>query len=118
MVVGSLNSLFGLAVIIVSMALFSMPPLAANAIGYAVGFVFSFLLHRHYTFRSSVGIYKGMVAYFVILSGAYAGNIVVLLGSTEWLGLNAYLAQVLAVGVYALLTFLGSNNFVFDRRTP
>jgi len=97
------------------MAFFAMPPVLANATGYIVGFVFSFLLHRHYTFRSNIGVYKGMISYLVIVAGAYMANILALLGSINLLSVNAYVGQGLGVAVYVLLTFIGSSKFVFNR---
>ncbi len=98
------------------MGLLAMPPLAANATGYAAGFALSFLLHRQYTFRSNVKLGQGMASYLAVVSGAYAANVITLLGSMEWLGLSPYLAQILGIGVYTVLVFLGSNTLVFDRR--
>ena len=115
LVAGGLNSLFGFAVIVLCMGLFAMPPLAANALGYAAGYAMSFLLHRQYTFRSTVGWSAGLAAYLPVVAVGYAANAGVLLASTRLLGLNPYIAQALAVMTYAAVTFLGSSKFVFRR---
>ena len=112
---GGLSTLFGYGVIAVEMAAFAMPPLAANATGFAAGCVFSFLLHRSFTFRSRVGLSAGLTAYLPVVAVGYAANVGVLLLSTGFLRLDPYLAQALAIATYVVLTFLGSSKFVFGK---
>lgn len=115
---GAFNSLLGLAVIALCMAVFAWPPLAANAAGYAAGFVLSFFLHRNFTFRSDVGLLTGGVAYVPVVAAAYLANVAVLLGFANWLHLNAYLAQIFAVAAYVIVGFVGSSKFVFHQPRP
>ena len=112
---GGLNSLLGFAAIMLCMGPFAMPPLAANAAGYAAGYVLSFLMHRHFTFRSKVGLGYGLAAYLPVVAIGYAANAVVLLASIKMAGLNPYVAQLLAIGTYVAVTFVGSSKFVFRR---
>lgn len=115
MAAGGLSTLFGYSVIALCMAAFAMPPLAANAAGFAAGYVVSFLLHRRFTFRSTVGYTSGLAAYLPVVAVGYVANAAVLLVSTRLLGLNPYLAQALAIATYVVLTFLGSSKFVFGK---
>ena len=115
LLVGGLNTLFGYAVIAMCMSVFGMTPLAANATGFVVGYAAGFMMHRQFTFRSTVGWSTGMAAYLPVVAIGYAANVAVLLASTRLVGLNPYAAQALAIGVYAAMTFLGSSRFVFGR---
>jgi putative flippase GtrA len=114
LVVGALNSLIGVIVIFLCMALLQMPPLAANAMGYGVGFLVSFFLHRHYTFRSRVKIGAGLATYFAVVACAYAANAAVLLVMTSVLQLNAYLSQIVSIGAYSTIIFLTGRRYVFN----
>lgn len=112
---GGLSTVFGYAVIALAMGAFALPPLPANAAGFAAGYVFSFLLHRSFTFRSTVGLSAGLAAYLPVVAAGYAANAGVLLLSTRVLNLDPYLAQALAIATYVVLTFLGSSKFVFGK---
>ena len=114
-VAGGFSTLFGYAVIALAMGVFALAPLAANATGFAAGYVLSFLLHRSFTFRSSVGLTAGLAAYLPVVAIGYAANAGVLLLSTRLLHLDPYLAQALAIATYVVLTFLGSSKFVFGK---
>jgi len=109
-----LNSLVGVLVIFLFMALLHLPPLAANAAGYCSGFLVSFFLHRRYTFRSRVKISAGMAAYFTVVVCAYTANVAVLVVMTSVFKLNAYLSQAVSVGIYVTIIFLTTRKYVFN----
>lgn len=113
LVAGSVNSLLGLAVIMLCMKVFAMPPVAANATGFVVGFISSFFINRSYTFRKKVELLPGLALFLAVVLGAYAANIAMLLIATQWFGVNPYVAQILGVGAYVVLVFFGSSLFVF-----
>ena len=110
--VGCANTLIGLSVIFLCMAL-GLSPVPANAIGYAVGLLVSYLLNRRFTFRSRVPLGSGAVRYAAVVACAYALNLAVLLIAIHMLAINAYIAQTLGVGIYFIAVFVGSSLFVF-----
>ncbi len=118
MLVGCANTLIGLSVIFLAMAL-GLSPVPANAAGYAVGLIVSYLLNRRFTFRSRVPLGPGALRYAAVVACAYALNLAILLFALNVLAINAYIAQTFGVGVYFVAVYVGSSLFVFndtDRR--
>ncbi|MFN4140918.1 GtrA family protein [Aestuariivirga sp.] len=109
---GALNTVIGFGVIVIAMAGLAMAPAAANVVGFLIGYVTGYMLHRNFTFRSKVGHGKGLAAFMGVTITGYAANMTILL-SLIALGVNDYVAQALAVITYVMLTFLMSKRYVF-----
>jgi putative flippase GtrA len=113
--VGVLNTFITIAVIFILMKGFRVHYALSNSIGYALGFINSFLLNKKWTFRSAgnVGI-EGML--FVAVFGVcYLIQFGALLFMKEVIGIKAEYAQLLAMPVYTSLNFM-LNKFVTFRR--
>jgi putative flippase GtrA len=110
---GLLNTAIGFAVILSCMSILSWTPLLSNVTGYAVGIVVGFFLHKHFTFRSDVSVTRGGFLYLPVVVVAYLSNVVTLLLCLNVLGLNAYVAQVLSIGTYLAIGYIGNATFVF-----
>jgi putative flippase GtrA len=94
---GIANSVVGWAVIFGGLWI-GMSGLAANAAGYAVGIVVSFMLHRHYVFGVKEAVTSREVATFLIVVGiAYTSNATVLMIAQSMLGPANPLAQLPAI---------------------
>ncbi|MBO6902995.1 MAG: GtrA family protein [Rhizobiaceae bacterium] len=113
MLVGCANTLIGLSVIFLGMAL-GLSPVPANAVGYAVGLIASYLLNRRFTFRSRVPLGPGALRYAAVVTCGYALNLAILLAALHVLSINAYIAQTLGVGAYFIAVYAGSSLFVFN----
>jgi len=111
---GAINTLVGYALIFGCMA-FGFGPTLSNVIGYAVGFVFSFVQSRYWVFRSA-GSVAGDVARFVpAFLVAFCVNLLVLQVALA-IGLNAYLAQLAGGAAFVATGFVLNYLFVFRRR--
>lgn len=111
--VGALNTLIGLGVITGAMYFFDVDPIIANAAGYLIGGVVSFVLNGKLTFRQKA-LSRGMLARFIIVYlVAYLANLAAL-----WVALpyNKYGAQIVGIAIYTLVGFFGCRLFVFARR--
>ncbi|TIT29602.1 MAG: GtrA family protein [Mesorhizobium sp.] len=104
--VGGVNTFVGLSVIVFCIGWVAMPPIAANAFGYAAGLFVSFLLNRCFIFRSNVPIASVAGRFFIIMLIAYCVNVFVLFSATAWLGFGDYIAQILGVASYLIAAFL------------
>lgn len=108
--IGAINTLVGLAVIAAAMYFFSINPIAANAIGYLVGIAVSFTLNGKLTFRQN-SLSGSMFARFVaVCLAAYMANVAAV---WVWLGHDKYMAQIIGMVVYLLVSFSGSRMLVF-----
>jgi putative flippase GtrA len=115
--VGGSNTLVGLAVIVLAIRLFGMNDVAANAIGYVIGFSWSFGLNRRWTFRHSGAPTAALGRYALVCALSYALNVVVLMGMRSALPTAHVLPQLAAVITYSVAAYLGSRYFAFRTRT-
>lgn len=109
--VGMLNTVAGLALIYSGRAL-GLGEVSANATGYAIGFMLSFALNRHWTFRHRGPLIANVSRFSVVTLLAWLANLVVLLELMRW-GVTAVLAQACAVLPYTLVSYLGCRWWVF-----
>ena len=112
--VGVLNSLLGLSVIWFLLRL-QMPPLLANAGGYAAGLLLAYILNRRWTFQATpqASQFKRFILAFII---AYGVNLGVLIFLLQTLHLKDIAAQTMAVAAYTICFFLLSRYYVFRRK--
>jgi putative flippase GtrA len=113
LLVGFANTVLGYAVIFGCMYLAGLTPELSNAVGYLVGLVVSYLLNRHFTFRSARRRSTEFVRFVIVFLTAYTANFVVLVGLVRGLGLHAALSQVVAGVVYIGTAYLLNKRYVF-----
>jgi len=111
--VGLANTSIGLLAIYAVLYFFAADPAIANAIGYAIGLVVSFVLNRLWTFSDSRSIAKVLPRYLLTAAISYLLNLSVVLIGTHHFGVGPYLVQFFGIGVYTVAMFLGCRWFVF-----
>ena len=110
---GLANSAVGWAVIFGGLWA-GLSGLAANAAGFGAGLVLSFTLNRRFVFGVTGAVQGREVAKFLAaFAVAYGINVAVLYAAQSMLGADNPLAQLPAVGAYAVIFFLLSQLFVF-----
>lgn len=111
-VVGLINTAITLALIYGLTAL-GLSYLLANAIGYAAGFVNSFVMNRQWTFRSSGDWGRQAVSFFLVFAVSYGVQFLALLMQTVWLGVPVWLAQGTSMVVYTGVNFILNKIVTF-----
>ena len=111
--VGVLNTVLGLAVIVAAKALLGWSDLLANASGYSVGLLASFVLNRAWTFRDRGDVSPALLRFIGAFALAYAANLATVFGLRDLASMDAYLAQAAGVVPYTVLFFFASRSFVF-----
>jgi putative flippase GtrA len=111
-VVGLANTLTGLSIIYALKYFGGVGDIPANAIGYAVGFLQSFVLNKSWTFNFTGPILPALSRYVLVLATAYLANLTTVV-SLIALGIDDYIAQALGVLPYTLIGFVGSKHFAF-----
>ena len=105
-----------------------------NVLGYSLGMVCGFFLHRRYTFRTKKRNAKAPLQFLGFIAGSgicYGANLLVLialvelarlpywgaqvLGSAKW---GTWFAQAISAAVYVVLGFLINKFIVFAKRSP
>jgi len=109
---GLVNTALGVFVIFLLTAL-GLNYVLANAGGYLVGLMTSFLLNKHWTFRAK-GDQKGeLIRFLAVFAVGYLVNIAAVAFAVEILGWRALVAQLVGVACYVALSFLGMKFLVF-----
>jgi len=112
-IVGLVNTALGYGVILAGLAL-GWGDFAANAAGYAVGLCAGFLLNRDWTFRSGTRSRKGTLRrYGLVFMVAYGANLIVLALARSLGHVGSPIAQLVGLGTYSTLFYLGSAHYVF-----
>jgi putative flippase GtrA len=110
--VGVLNTAWGYALIFAFMYVFGLSPQTSNMLGYAIGLVTSYLLHRIFTFRSSDSKTPELVRFLLIFAISFGANLIVLELLLTW-SLSAPISQVLAGVVYVCTSYQLNRRLVF-----
>lgn len=113
LVVGLANTGIGYGVIFGCMYILSLSPEISNAIGYAVGLVASYFLHRHFTFRSSGRRQMEFVRFIIAFAIAYLMNLASLIIMVRIISMNAGVSQILAGAVYVACAYILNKCYVF-----
>jgi putative flippase GtrA len=111
---GLINTIVGYAVIFACMAC-GVGATLSNILGYAVGFVISFLQTRYWVFRSAGRIVDDAARFVPAFMVAFAANFLTL-QTLLGFGVNAYVAQFVAGGVFVVVGFFLNHVFVFRQR--
>lgn len=112
LLVGGLNTAFGLSVIYALMWLGADYRLA-NAAGFAVGCALSFALNKSWTFRHDGHWRDSFLRWLLVVAGGYAFNLLAFVALHDAFGANPYLAQLGGMAAYTGATFLGGHSFAF-----
>ena len=115
--VGVVNTTIGILAIYSVLYLFKTTPVIANAIGFSIGFVVSFVLNRHWTFVDTTSIAKTLPRYLIMTMVSYTLNLLVVVIGIRNFGIGPYLIQLFGVSVYSVSMFLGFKWFVFSSVT-
>ncbi|MBK9394591.1 MAG: GtrA family protein [Uliginosibacterium sp.] len=110
--IGSANTVLGLAVIFALQQVFS--PVTANWLAFVLLVPVTFMTHRHWSFRDAGQLVSSFVRYLPVVLLGYGVNRFVLQQSLA-LNIGAYVAQVLAIACYVIVTYLLLRMFVFLR---
>jgi len=111
--VGAINTLVGLSCIYLSLYAFGLGNISANAVGYTVGIVVSFVLNKKWTFSHAGRSIPAFTRFLGVIAVAYATNLGTVLVAAEGLGWNHYIAQALGIIPYTVVGYIGSRFFAF-----
>lgn len=105
--VGLLNTAVGLSMIYLAQFTLRLDPLKANALGFFAGLLIGFLFNRQWTFQNKTNIRQDLLPFLLIFSCSYTANLLLLWGLVNKAHVNAYIAQIGAIGLYSVLMFVG-----------
>lgn len=115
--VGLVNTAVGLFAIYVLMYVFDANLLIANASGYIVGLLVSFLLNRTWTFRSDQRTTVVLLRYIAAALFSYSLNFLIVLYGDMYSLVNQFLLQIIGISFYTISMFILCRYFVFAARS-
>lgn len=112
--VGVINTGLGFLVIAI-LALIGIHPFVANAAGFSVGLLASFVLNSRLTFRTNVGR-EDILPFLLSFGVCYSLNIGTLVLSQSLANVHVLIPQILAVMVYNVSFFVFMKIWVFSTK--
>lgn len=116
--VGLLNTLATLLVIYGLKACFGAGDYWANAAGYGVGLVMSFLLNRAYTFGYDGALSRAAVQFLLAFAVCYAINLAVVAVLVDGVRMSGYLAQPCGMVCFTVSFYVLLRTQVFRAGAP
>jgi len=113
LVVGVANTAFGYSIIFACMYLGGLSAELSNAVGYGVGLLVSYVMHKVFTFSSDRPHREAFIRFLVVFAAAYAANLLVLVILVRGIGVHEAISQVIASAFYVVTSFILNKLFVF-----
>lgn len=116
--VGAINTILSLLVILFLLKIVGLHYMLANLAGYLFGLGLGYILHSRVTFRAQKQESKqNEKAHFrqfiLIFCVAYLCQLLLLYALVEIMQFHDGLSQVLAVGMYTVMNFIGNKYWTF-----
>jgi putative flippase GtrA len=115
-IVGVIRTILGITIIFVPYNLWGVNYVLCNIVGYSIGLITGFILHKKWAFKSHGEWNKEVIPYFVTFGVGFLVNMILLLLFAERLGLNKNISQVLAICGFTITNYLGSKFWTFRKR--
>lgn len=112
--VGIVNTLITLAVIYIASSIFHVHYIAANVIGYTLGFLNSYICNKLWTFKSKGPVRSETLRFIAVTGFCYLLQLGFLVMLKEGVAINKDLAQLFAMVFYTVINFFGHRFFTFS----
>lgn len=110
--VGVINTAVGYGIMYILLFFHVMPELA-NAIGYVIGFLNSYILNKKLTFKSKNSHKKDFFRFLMAMLIAYIANLIVLILAHRVFGISEYISIIISGIVYTIVGYLVSKFWAF-----
>lgn len=110
---GVINTVVGYSVFFIFLRFFNMIPEYANAIGYGVALIFSFLLNKLFVFDKLTSYEKVVVKFSIAFAISFIVNQLVLIASYRIMNFSIPTAQIFAMISYTAVFYFLNKYFVF-----
>lgn len=117
--VGLINTAVGLSVILILSEGFGFHYMLANATGYGVGLAVAFILHRKITFKIATKTEETqneLTTFISVFVVCYLIQLICLYVMVTYIGIYQALAQIMALGIYTVLNYLGHRYLTFNHK--
>lgn len=115
--VGGINTIAGLSTIYIAKWFFSLDDITSNALGYAFGFLLSFILNKNWTFKFYGAWVSALTKFLLLVCIAYLVNLTVVLTTIYTFAINSYVAQAIGIIPYTLIFYFGCKRLIFFKNS-
>lgn len=114
--VGVLNTIIGLSFIFFFMKIVGFNYVLSNVLAYAIALINSFFWNKRWTFQAQNALaIREVLLFLTVFFISYAFQLISLIAMKELLQVNVDLAQILSIGVYTSINYLGNRTITFSR---
>lgn len=113
LLVGAFNTIVGYVIIFGAMYVLEWSPIQSNVFGYSIALMFSFLLNRNFTFRSTGRKSTELIRFLIVFAISFGANLVALSVLVEVFNAHKYLSQIFAGIVYVVISYAMNKYLVF-----
>lgn len=113
LITGVINTTITLGIIFLMYNFFGIHYVLSNAIGYALGFINSFLMNKFWTFKSKGGLIKQFFVFLKVFLVCYLFQLAFLYYFSEELLLEKNISQILSMIIYTIANFLFNKFLTF-----
>jgi putative flippase GtrA len=117
---GAWNTVFGYAAFAALVAVFSprVHYVWLGVAGNVLAITNAFVVHKLFVFKTKGNYIREYLRYYVVYGSTAVVGLALLAVCASGLGLNLYLAQAVALGVQAAISFAGHRRFSFGAGLP
>jgi len=113
MLVGAFNTVFCGAITFGALHLLGFNYIVAYVIGAVIGVVSSFLLNKHFTFKSQRHWKQEAIKFFIGFVISYIASTLMLITSVEFFKISHDTAIILSMMTYTTVNYLLNKKMVF-----
>lgn len=114
LLVGGSGFLLDLGTLALLKSVFGLPAWLSAAVGFLVGTIYTFLLHRKFTFSEDLSLGKTAFRYCLLLAFNTIATSLIVEASDQWLGLYA-LGKIIATTATTLWNFPLMKYWVYPK---
>ena len=111
-VVGIINTIVGYGIMF-GLTFMGVMPEVANALGYGIAFIVSYLLNRRFTFQSKHTHRRDFTRFVIASTLAYITNLLTLIICYRILSWSEYISLIIASIVYVIVGYLLHKFWTF-----
>ena len=105
-IIGFCGVLINYGIFILALVVFKIHYLISGVMGYLIGGIPIYLLHRYWTFKSDVSIFKGFPIYVVINLFSLSSHSSIQYVSKEYFNVPEIYSQAYGISVSVIISFI------------
>ena len=122
-IVGVLNTVIGMAAMLIAYNIFHLGYWISSALNYIVGSIFSYFANKYFTFKSEKKSWNEIIRFVVNIAVCYGiaygvakPLINMLLGHVGFsVSILEQISMVMGMGIFIIINFCGQKFFVFKK---